>query len=81
MKISGKLKNTLFDLQKIFHDQIPSNDKDISSKKKTEKMSKCCGLKKCRTSVSKTPKYRFVHWHYVVHICESTILTPKNSLF
>ena len=41
MKISGKLKNTLFDLQKIFHDQIPSNDKDISSKKKRKKMSKC----------------------------------------
>ena len=59
MKISGKLKNTLFDLQKIFHDQIPSNDKDISSKKRRKKMSKCYGLKKCRTSVSKTPKYRF----------------------
>ena len=37
MKISGKLKNTLLDLHKFFHDQIPSNDNDISSKKKTEK--------------------------------------------
>ena len=59
MKISGKLENTLIDLQKILHNQNQSIVNARAPEKSGQKCLSSAGSNRCQDTVAKPHKYRF----------------------
>ena len=58
MKISGKLENTLIDLQKILHKQNQSIVNAKSARKNGQKCLSSAGSNRCQDTVAKPHKIR-----------------------
>ena len=59
MKISGKLENTLIDLQKILHNQNQSIVNARAPEKSGQKCLSSAGSNRCQDTVAKPHKMRF----------------------